>query len=237
MPMKTAFETFQDCPLLLGLPEIALRQLADIAVLVKFQSNEIIFMENDQPEGLWIVQYGAVKVFKLAIDGTREMILTIERAGQSVAELPILDGGVYPAYASTLEPSALWLLPKEALENVFMTRPNILLHMLRQMGQRLRQLVSLVESLSFQQVLGRLAKHILERSDEGFPLLLENNAVIAARIATVNELVTRNLAKLVNNQLVEVEFVDNKRIITKVDFAGLRQLSSVETINSVRRVS
>ena len=227
-PIKTAFETFVVCPLLIGLPNTALQQLAAIAVLVKFQSNEIIFMENDQPQGLWIVQHGAVKVFKLATDGTREMILTIERAGQSVAELPVLDGGLYPAYASALEPSNLWLLPKEALESLFLANPNLLLHMLRQLGQRLRQLVILVESLSFQQVLGRLAKHILERSEEGFPLILENNAVIAAQIATVNELVTRNLAKLVNNRLVEVEFVDNKRIVTKIDYLGLRQLSAIE---------
>jgi CRP-like cAMP-binding protein len=45
---------------------------------------------------------GRVRIFKTSPNG-REQVLAIEGPGASVAELPVFDGGTYPASGSALE--------------------------------------------------------------------------------------------------------------------------------------
>jgi CRP/FNR family transcriptional regulator, dissimilatory nitrate respiration regulator len=223
-----ALAAFRDCPLLLGLPESSLEQMAKLATLETRVAGTTLFLEGDLAHGLWIVQSGAVKVYKVASHGRRELILTIERPHQSIAELPLLDGGVYPAYGSTLEDSQLWFIPKTALLELFARQPQILLHLMRGLGQRLRDLVRIVETLSFQHVLGRLAQHLLERAETGLPFVLEKNAVIAAQLGTVHELITRNLGRLVQNHLLQLEVHGEKRTVLGFDRSALERLSTGE---------
>ena len=52
------------------------------------------------------VESGAVKIFKVSPSG-REQVLTIEGPGASIADLPVFDGGNYPASASVQQASEL----------------------------------------------------------------------------------------------------------------------------------
>lgn len=216
-PFLSPFELIAHSPLFAGLPGDDLQALANIARLEHFETGQALFWEGDQPPGMRIVYSGAVKIFKLAASTGREMILTIERPGHAVAELPTLDGGPYPANAAALQPTQTLLLPSDRLEALLLERPNITRHLLRGVGTRLRHLVGLIEALSFQQVVGRLSAHLLERANEGLPFTLETNAMIAARIGTVNELVTRNLSRLSSDGLIRLE----GRTVTAVNRAGL----------------
>lgn len=65
-----------------------------------FGCGETLFSEGDQCRGLFVVAAGRIRIFKLFASG-REQVL--EGPGSSFAELPVFDGGVYPASASTLE--------------------------------------------------------------------------------------------------------------------------------------
>jgi CRP/FNR family transcriptional regulator len=216
-------------PLFAGLPIDDVQALANIARLEHFEAGQALFWEGDEPPGLRIVYTGAVKIFKLASSTGREMILTIERPGHAVAELPTLDGGPYPANAAALQPTQTLLLPRDALESLMLERPSITRHLLRSVGTRLRHLVGLIEALSFQQVVGRLSAHLLERADDGLPFTLETNAMIAARIGTVNELVTRNLSRLAGNELIRLE----GRTVTAINRAGLEAYTEGEQTSVV----
>jgi CRP/FNR family transcriptional regulator, dissimilatory nitrate respiration regulator len=193
-------------PLFAGLHATDLAAIAQIAQLEHYNTNQTVFWEGDQPSGLHLVMTGAVKVFKLAGNTGRELILTVEHAGQALAELPSLDGGKYPANAAAVQPTTLLLLPRDDLEALMLERPHLTRHLLKAVGSRLRHLVGLIEALSFQQVIGRLSTYLLEReASHGIPFQLETNATIAAHIGTVNELVTRNLSRLSNNKLIRLE--------------------------------
>src|SRR5581483_12172086 len=83
-------------PIFSDLSDAELKFLSDHAVSKRYAAGELIFGEGDPCSGLYVVESGEVRIFKTSAGG-REQVLTIERAGNSIAELPVFDGGAYPA--------------------------------------------------------------------------------------------------------------------------------------------
>lgn len=111
MTWLDAIATLRRVPFFAVLGEEDLRRLAGHCVVRTLQKDELLFTEGDRCDGMFVVQSGAVKVFKMADTG-REQVLVIERAGSTVGELPVFDGGNLPASAAALEDSSLLFLPK-----------------------------------------------------------------------------------------------------------------------------
>ena len=89
-------------PLFANLTDRELQALAARISKKRFQQGELLFAEGDPCTGLFLVAAGKIRIFKLSASG-REQVLAIEGPGSSFAELPVFDGGNYPAAASALE--------------------------------------------------------------------------------------------------------------------------------------
>ena len=81
-------------------------RLAARMVRRPFSAGEMLFAEGDACRGLYIVVTGKVRIFKTSTGG-REQVLAVENPGSTVAELPVFDGGAYPASAVAVEPTGL----------------------------------------------------------------------------------------------------------------------------------
>src|SRR5690348_6386736 len=105
MPQKTASpsQILKATPLIAALDNVEINSLAARCGTRSFAAGEILFSEGEACKGLYIVVSGRVRIFKTALNG-REQVLTIEGPGASIAELPVFDGGTYPASASAVEP-------------------------------------------------------------------------------------------------------------------------------------
>jgi CRP-like cAMP-binding protein len=101
------------------------------------------------------------------------------------------------------------------------SRHTHVLHVVRTLGRRLRRLVGLIEQISFQEVIQRLAAYLLEASGAGVPFALDTNATIAARLGTVPELVSRNLSRLRQSGIISL----NGRTVLWVDGVALGELA------------
>ena len=178
-------------------------------------------MAGDPPEGLHVVVSGAVKIFILSPQSGREMILTSEHPYQTVAELPSFDRGVYPANAEAVQETETLFFELDSFETVLKENPQIALHLLRTLGRRLRRLVSLIEQVSFQEVVHRLATYLLTQAGTGAGFELATNAEIAAQLGTVPELVSRNLARLHQSGAVQLE----GRRVVRLDRQALEELA------------
>jgi CRP/FNR family cyclic AMP-dependent transcriptional regulator len=148
-------------PLFAGLDERQLEKLAQHAVPRRVEPEELIFVEGDDCQGLYVIFSGAVKIFKQSAQG-REQVLTVERAGAVVAELPVFDGGPYPASCKPIEPSVLLFISKQDFRRSCREDPELTLKVLASVGSRLRRLVMIIEELSFLTVRSRLAALLLE---------------------------------------------------------------------------
>jgi CRP/FNR family transcriptional regulator len=183
----------------------------------RFQAGEIIFNEGDACAGLYLVHTGNVRIFKSSAGG-REQVLAIDGPGSSIAELPVFDGGSYPASAQAVNDCNLFFLSRQDFQALCLQHPQVALKVLRVVGARLRRLVGIIEELSFTTVrhrlialLVRLAKSEGSRNGNAVTVLLPaNNSELAAQIGTVRELVSRNLSRLQADGLIQVDNRDLK---------------------------
>ena len=220
-PSLSDAEVLARCPLFAGLGDEDLRALALVARRRKLAAGEPLFLAGETAKGLGVVMRGRVKVLVLSPASGREVVLAMEHPFAAVAELVSLDGGTYPASAEATEDSELLWLEQEGFQGVLRARPEIALHLIRMLGRRLRRLVGLVEQISFQEVVHRLARYLLEAAGGGPPFALDTNAAIAAQLGTVPELVSRNLSRLHANAVVTLE----GRTVTALDREQLRGLA------------
>lgn len=212
-------------PLFAGLTGSELESVAARAVERRYEPEDILFWEGDKAEGLFLLVEGSVKIFKTSSSG-REMMLDLVAAPSSVAELPLFDGGPYPASVRAVKPSTALVINKSDFYQACRQNPDLPLKILSVVGRRLRTLVMVVESITFGSVTKRLAKLLLDLSEEqGSGNITLTHQELASRLGTVREVVSRNLARFRVQGLIKIE----GREIAITDVSGLRAETEVES--------
>jgi CRP/FNR family cyclic AMP-dependent transcriptional regulator len=213
-------------PLFAGLTEVELRTLTARTVKKKYDRGQLLFGEGDPCAGLFLVASGKIRIFKLSAAG-REQVLAVEGPGSSFAELPVFDGGNYPAAASALEDTEVLFISRKDFQNFCREHPDVALKVIAVVGGRLRRLVGIIEELSFTTVRQRLIAMLLRLAAESGTAskqrvqveLAMSHQDLASGLGTVRELVSRNLSRLQAEGFLEV---DGRKIVIK-DLAGLKE--------------
>jgi CRP/FNR family cyclic AMP-dependent transcriptional regulator len=201
----------QQTPLFAPLDEAELTALAARCAIRAYTQGQVLFTEGEPCTGLYIVVTGRVRIFKTS-PGGREQVLALEGPGASVAELPVFDGGAYPASGSAAENSEALFVSRQDLRALCLEHPEVALKMLQVVGTRLRRLVGIIEELSFTTVRHRLISLLLRQAKEsgthtarGVEIqLTASHQELASQIGTVRELISRNLARLQAQSFLEV---------------------------------
>jgi CRP/FNR family transcriptional regulator len=184
---------------------------------------EIIVFEGEPAEALYFVVSGAVKVFKTSADG-KEQILYLRRPGESFNDVSIFYNGSNVASAEAMGPVVLYGIDKNDLEAILRDYPQVALNVIRVLSQMVGHLVSLVEDLSFRHVTSRVAKILLEYTEDknGQKQRLTQQEM-AAMAGTAREMVGRSLKALEEEGTVRLE--RNRIVIT--DKKALKELAGV----------
>jgi CRP/FNR family transcriptional regulator len=192
--------------------------LASRAVRKMYGPGETLFMEGEPCSGLYVIAAGKVRIFKLSTGG-REQVLAMEGAGGSIAELPVFDGGPYPASATALADTECIFVARQDFQAFCRQHPEVALKVLAIVGARLRRLVGIIEELSFTTVRQRLIGVLLRLAESGRKTsqgiefdLPGSHQELANEIGTVRELVSRNLTRLQAEGLIEV---DGRHIVVR----------------------
>lgn len=218
---------FQQTPLFSSLSPSELQQLAARTVRKLFSSGELLFSEGEPCNGLHVIARGKVRIFKTSVSG-REQVLALNGPGESVAELPVFDGGPFPASAIAVEETEIAFISRRDFHAYCMEHPEVSLKVLATVGARLRRLVGLIEELSFTTIrerlislLVKLAQSSGEKTERGIEFQLPaTHQELANQLGTVRELISRNLMRLQAEGLLEV---DARRVVVK-DLRGLKGL-------------
>jgi CRP/FNR family transcriptional regulator, cyclic AMP receptor protein len=212
-------------PIFADLTDFEMRFLAQRALARTYSCGEMVFSEGEPCAGLYVIERGHIRIFKSSPAG-REQVLSIDGPGSSIAELPVFDGGAYPASAAALEDATLLLIRKQDFQELCLAHPQVALKVLRVVGGRLRRLVGIIEELSFTTVRHRLASLLVRLAQrEGTPTsegiqitLPANNQELASQIGTVRELVSRNLSRFQTEGILKID----GRTVTVRDMASLQ---------------
>jgi len=201
--------------------------LAARTVRKLFNAGELLFSEGEPCSGLHIIALGKVRIFKTSTSG-REQVLAMNGPGESVAELPVFDGGPYPASAVAIEDTEIAFISRRDFNAYCLEHPEVALKVLSVVGARLRRLVGIIEELSFTTIRQRLIAALLKlaqkegkKTERGIEFQLPaTHQELANQLGTVRELISRNLMRLQAEGLLDV---DAREIVVK-DMKGLSVL-------------
>ncbi len=210
-----------------NLSQPELQMLAARSVRKLFSTGELLFSEGEPCNGLHIIAQGKVRLFKTSVNG-REQVLSVNVSGESVAEIPVFDGGPYPASAVALEETEIVFISRRDFNAYCLEHPEVPLKVLTVVGARLRNLVGIIEELSFTTIRQRLISTLLKlaqsegrKTARGIEFQLPaSHQELANQLGTVRELISRNLMRLQAEGLLDV---DARQIVVK-DVEGLSAL-------------
>jgi len=123
-------------------------------------------------------------------------------------------------------PVVLYRIKKNDLKVILSEHPQVVLNIIKVLAERVRQLVSLVEDLSFRRVIGRVARILLEHAGDGTgprPQLTQQE--MAAMAGTVREVVARSLKALEEEGAIRL---DRHRIVI-TDKEALQEMVETST--------
>ena len=203
-----------------GLSEDEHQSIKKLAIERHFERGDIIIYEGDRATALYIVCSGAVKIFKTSIEG-KEQILSIARPGDSFNDVGIFDEGLNPASAQAMGEAVIFELGQNELNVIIRNHPIVAHNTIKILAEQVRDLVTLVEDLSFRHVIGRVAKILLEYAgadtNDG-PRLTQQE--MAAMAGSAREVVGRSLKALEEDGLIKL----NRHKVTITDMDALRGL-------------
>lgn len=218
--MAASVEFLRSIPYFSGVGADVLESISRIVFEKKMERGEIIALEDEPPEALFLVSSGAVKVFKTSPNG-KEQILSIARPGDSFNDVPLFDGGTNPASAQAMGPVVLFGISSERVDDILREHPELTANVVRVLARRVRQLLALVEDLSFRHVIGRVAKILLEYgTDSTAPRPRLTQQEIAAMAGTAREVVGRSLKTLEDDSIIRLErhrvVINNKKALREL---------------------
>jgi CRP/FNR family transcriptional regulator len=229
IPHEEKVEQLAACALFEGLAREDLRSLATAANRLVFEAGEALFLQDEEVKGFFVLTRGQVKVARVSPDG-REQILHVLYEGEPCGEVPVFQGGAYPAGAVAVSDGECLFFPRKTFLELGRRHPDILLSMLAILSRRLRRFVELIDALSLSEVPARLARFLLEameRSEERGQVRLEGSkAMLASRLGTIPETLSRALGRMQKKGIIEVE----NRIIHIRDREALDHLVAGEKL-------
>ena len=192
-----------------ALDEETLEQLARRAIPRTLGRNEIIIVEGESVDGLYVVVEGNIRAYRTGPDG-RDQVIHVEGAGGTFAEVPVFDDGVHPSTVAADSDAIVLLIKKKDVRFLCLEHPDIGLAALRVLASRLRHCAELAETLSLDEVGQRLARFFLEQArtsgvetPEGTVVQLNlSKEQIAARLGSVREVVSRATARMQKTALI-----------------------------------
>ncbi len=214
----------QGLPKFQGLANETQQALAAAAIRRCFNSGQVIYLEGEPAEAIYILETGWVKATRMTRDG-REQAMMFLRPVDVFGDIAVLTGVPYPGTVTALENVVAWVIPAQTIFDLIQSQPAFALAVIRHLGERVLHYISLVEDLSLRSVESRLAHTLLQNAElcDGQLIVPRRDWAtfdqMAVRLGTVRDVLSRTLKALEAENLLRVE----KQGIILLDPKGLSE--------------
>ncbi len=212
-----------------NLPPRDLLAIVSSGQVRRYAAGKILFVEGGNCAGLHVLLKGKVELFKTGPEG-QVTIINLLTPVVMFNEVPALDGGPNAVSARTVEDAWIWFLNRERLHQLITRYPSMAIGLLSVLAKRNRMIITNYSDLSFRSATARVAKYLLELSNNGSQSINRSSLpikTIAARIVAAPEAVSRILKLIANQGLIKVD----RKSISVVDTAGLQELAQLSSPN------
>jgi CRP-like cAMP-binding protein len=143
-----------------GLADESLDRLANLAMRRTYEKGEVVFAQGDPGDALYGIAEGRVRISASGAAG-QEVFLNIMEPGDTFGEIAVMDGLPRTAAATALDSATLVVVKRADFLKLLEREPQLAIHLLKLMCERLRWTSELVEENVFLAGPARLAKRLL----------------------------------------------------------------------------
>lgn len=143
-----------------GISSEKLQILASQSIYRKYPAQKMIIGEMDPIKSFYVVMTGQLKLYKSSPDG-KEQTIQLLGPGDPFGLCTAFATASFPVSATTIEESAVLLIPGQLMESIAMQEPKLLLNIIQILSQRLKDSMALIESLALKEIPGRLASFLI----------------------------------------------------------------------------
>lgn len=162
-----------------------------------------IYWQGDACRGIAFLLSGAVRVYKCSENGREISLYEIVPGETCILNASCIIGRQgYPANAATLTDCRALMIPAETFRQLMARHEPLRIFIYSLLGQRLAEIMELVEEVAFRRMDDRLRDYLLEKSSDG--ILRATHQTISNDLGTSREVVTRLLRDLENRGEVHV---------------------------------
>lgn len=204
------------------LPDKIQQAIANTAVHRHYNAGQVIYLEGEPAEYVYILERGWVKATRMSRDG-REQAMLFLRPVDLFGDIACFTQTTYPGTSTALEAVEAWVIPSESFRGLVIQYPDLALAIIRRLSERVQHYIELVEDLSLRSVEARLANTLLQHAEESEGQLIVPRRAwatfdeMAVRLGTVRDVLSRALKTLEAEGLLKVE----RRAIILMDAQGL----------------
>ncbi len=219
----------KDISLFQGVSPEKLRLLVAQATYRKFKQGEMVIGEADPIRSFYVVITGQLKLYRSSAEG-KEQTLQLLGPGDPFGLCTAFATDSFPASAMAIVESSVLLIPGTIMETTARQEPALLLNIISILSQRLKDSMTLIESLALKEIPGRLASflhHLSLKDVKDTNTVLEltiSQRELAKIIGATPEALSRALRKMVNDGIISTA----GRMITIMDHKALEQLAEGE---------
>lgn len=138
-----------------GLDADDLRRLSGIARETVLHTNQALFEQGDESDGLYLIVAGIIRIYLTAED-SREATINLLEDGEIIGEMALLDGLERSAGAAALTETRLIFIPREPFMTLLDSSPKLARAMILMLCERLRAANSQVDQAIFHDLRHRL---------------------------------------------------------------------------------
>ncbi|MBO8151343.1 MAG: Crp/Fnr family transcriptional regulator [Candidatus Neomarinimicrobiota bacterium] len=160
-----SFKILRKIPIFTDLKDDILEKIYSRMQRRVYKKGNMILMEEDLGDTLFLLNKGSVKITRVSEDG-REVILSILGEGDFFGEMSILDGESRSANVVALEDSEVFILRRGDFLDLLEQHPQIAIVLLQELASRLRKSDQQIESLSLADAENRVAMALVRLAEE-----------------------------------------------------------------------
>ena len=194
-------------PLFASFPEDQLRTLVTVVTRRSAPRNSVIMAAGDPIDSLYIVIAGRLKVMMGDAEG-KEVILSLIGPGEFFGEMGLIDDSPRSASVICIEPCELLSIAKRDFRKCLAENVEMAMTVMRGLVRRLREADRKIGSLALMDVYGRVARLLLDMSEEvnGQKMITKRlpKQDIAKMIGASREMVSRVMKDLQLGGYIEV---------------------------------
>ncbi|MCC8119926.1 MAG: Crp/Fnr family transcriptional regulator [Bacteroidales bacterium] len=203
------------------------RQVVDNFTIHSFKKNQIIYLEKEEPEFLWCLLKGKVKIYKDGVCG-RQQILRLIRPVQYFGYRAYFAQEPYVSSASAFEASTLGAIPMDVVKQMIWQNPKIAWFFLGELSHNLGNSDSRIVNLTQKHIRGRLAEALIVLRDSyGYEDDNITLKIYMSRedLANLSNMTTSNAIRTLSGFVNEKLIVVDGRNIKILNEGALRKIS------------